>query len=187
MSHIHTPLTPRSSHTHSSPFHSSPLTDDCCQMLSLGSGTFEARRLAKGIRAIPSQESTCGPGDPPPCILLSLPASLSRCRYWRGLPHTVQQEWVAWQTSVEEGAAIARAVEESHTIEQDTKAAVTTMCRCTLCPSRLPFSCGSSGSPFLSLSTTRSINQSINQSITLLHNQSISINHPLLPLCHHYV
>jgi len=46
----------------------------------------------------------------------------------------VQQQWVAWQTSVEEGAAIARAVDESHTITQDTKAAVTTMCRCTLSP-----------------------------------------------------
>ena len=142
-------------------------------MLSLDSATSEARTLPKGIRDIPSQESTCGPGDPPRCILLSLPASLSRCRYWRGLPHTVQQEWVAWQSSVEEGAAIARAVEESHTIEQDTKAAVTTMCRCTLCPSRLPFSCGSSGSPFLSLSTTRSINQSINQSINHTPAQSI--------------
>ena len=34
--------------------------------------------------------------------------------------------------AVEEGAAIDRAVEESRTIEQDTKAVVTTMCRCTL-------------------------------------------------------
>ena len=63
--------------------------------------------------------------------------------------------------AVDEGVAQDRAVDESHTITTETKAAVTTMCRYLLglSPSRLAFSSPFFFSLLLSLSTARGVEE----------------------------